>query len=331
MAYRADEVKVGLVIIVSLLILGGFIVAILGLKIGQPTQTYTTSLRFAGGINPGTAVRYGGMQVGKVREVSVAPMDSSRIQFTVDIQAETPIKTDSEVFINTIGFLGEYYLEISTGSSDAPLLPPGAEIPAREIATLNDILARTQSAVERVDAALVIINEKILTEDLVELRERIDIIGNSMEKLLTDVDQFFAEENRENIRQTLAHLRSLVQENREDIRRSVESFRSASERLDSLAASLDKLVVENRDNVDALIDDIRAAAVQARGAADRVEKLIAENAGDIAITIDNLRATSSNARDFSETIADEPWRLLYRTRQPEKQVISPQETGAGAH
>lgn len=330
MAYRADEVKVGLVIVVSLLILAGFIVSILGLKIGQPTKTYMTTLRFAGGIEPGTVVRFGGMQAGRVAAVNVSSRDDSLIELTMRVAEGTPVKTDSEVFINTIGFLGQYYLEISTGSEGSPILPSGSEIKSREIVGLNELLARAQSAVERVDAVMVIVNEKILAEEFPKLRERIEAIADKVQRLLTDVDDVFNEENRENVAQTLEQLRMLFQENREDMRTTVANFRSASERLESLAATLDSLVAENRDDVDVIIDDIHATAGQVRSAAERIERLVAENADEIAVTVDNLKATTANTRDFSETIADEPWRLIWRTRQPEKKVLDQEETGTHA-
>ncbi len=330
MAYRADEVKVGLVIVVSLLILAGFIVSILGLRLGQPTKTYTTNLRFAGGIEPGTVVRFGGMQTGKVTEVNVSSKDDSFIQLTMRVAEETPVKTDSEVFINTIGFLGEYYLEISTGSEGSPVLPPESEIKSREIVSFNDLLARTESAVENMNALMVIVNEEILSKDIPKLRDRIKEITDKVQRLLTDVDDVFNEQNRENVAQTLEQLRMLFQENREDMRTTVANFRLASEKLDSLATNLDSLVSGNREDVDIIIKDIRDTVAQARSAAARIETLVAENADKISLTVDNLQATSANTRDFSETIADEPWRLIWRTRQPEKKVIEQQEAGTHA-
>jgi ABC-type transporter Mla subunit MlaD len=86
------------------------------------------------------------------------------------INQRVPVKADSEVFINTIGLLGDYYLEISTGTPDSPDLPPGSEINSMEIASINEMLASAQSAVEKVDATLVILNERILTEDFGRLR-----------------------------------------------------------------------------------------------------------------------------------------------------------------
>jgi hypothetical protein len=53
--------------------------------------------------------------------------------------------------------------------------------------------------------------------------------------------------------------------------------------------------------------------------------LITSNSADINVTIDNLRATTGNTRDFSETIGDDPWRIFWRTRQPEKKAFDSKE------
>lgn len=325
MTYRADEVKIGLVVVLSLLILAGFIISILGLRLGAPADTYTTQLRFTGGVEPGTVVRFGGMQAGRVSEVGVSPTDDTRIRLTMKIDKGLPIKTDSEVFINTIGFLGDYYLEISTGSPGAPLLPPGSEIRGMEVTSINEMFASAQSALEKVDAAMVILNERILTEDFGRLRDKITIITDKIIQLLTDVDMVFDKENRANISETLSQLRTLLEENREDVHSTLDNFRSASEKLDSLATTLDTIAGENREDVSLLIDEIHATVAQVRSVTEKIDRLVAENAGDIAITIDNLRATTANTRDFSETIADEPWRLIWRTRQPQKRVFEHKE------
>ncbi len=330
MGYRADEVKVGLVIVISLLILAGFIIAILGVRLGQPLDTYTTQLKFAGGIESGTVVRYGGMQVGQIEEVEVSPADDTRIRLTMRINKGLPIKTDSEASINAIGFLGDYYIEISTGSPGSPALAPGSEIKSMEIASINEMLTSAQTTLQKVDAVMVILNERILTEDFGKLRDRIDIITDKIITLLTDVDLVFSEENRGNIADMLSQLKELVQENREDIHATLQNFRSASAKLESLATTLDEIAGESSEDIGQLIDEIKATVAEVRSAIERIDALVAENAGDVAITIDNLRATSANTRDFSETIADDPWRLLWRSRQPEKKVFDDREADSNA-
>ena len=318
MAQRADEVKVGLVIVLSLLILAGFTVTILGLRLGKPVDTYTTELRFAGGIVSGTAVRYGGMQVGKVTAVEVSPVDDTRIRLSLNVDAGLPIKADSELFINTIGFLGDYYLEITTGSPESDVLEPGAMIASMEVAGVTEMFAAAQSVIDKVDATMVILNENILTDDVAQLRSRVGMISDKVVRLLTDVDLVFSEENRQNISKTLSETRKLVEENRADLRDTLKNLRSTSEKLESLASTLDEIVGENREDVALLIDTIAETVADARSAARTIDRLISENEADVNVAIDNLRATTANARDFSETLADEPWRILWRSRQPEK-------------
>ena len=320
MAYKADEVKVGLVIVVSLLVLAAFIIAILGLKIGQPIATYTTTLKYVGGIEVGKSVRFGGMPVGRVMKLSVSKEDNTRIQVTMDIAQGTPVKSDSTAFVDTLGFIGDFYVEISTGTQSAPLLPSGSEIPGHEIVTFNDVLASAQSAVEKMNETLVIVNDKILTQEFPELRDEVVATTEKMSKLLVDADQVL-NENRKNISQTIEEIKALVQDNRQEIHDTVAAFHQASQKLESLADTLDAVVVENEDEIKTAIKDIRDTAAQARTVAERIDKLIAENSNDVTLTVENLRATSANARDFSEEIAQQPWRLIWRTREPEKKPI----------
>jgi phospholipid/cholesterol/gamma-HCH transport system substrate-binding protein len=260
------------------------------------------------------------MAVGKVRDVGVSDKDNSFIKVTMEIQKGIPIKTDSTAFVNSIGFVGDFYLEISTGSPEAPLLPPGGEIPGVDVATFNDLVAKAQTAIEKIDASLGIVNEQILTEEIPELRERLEVTARNLDRLLNDLDAIIVE-NRTNISQAIGEIATLVRENREEISATVENFREASRKLNSLADTLTNLVAENREDLDNIIQSLRAAANEAESAAENIDSLISDNADDLTNAMENLESTSVNFRDLSEELADQPWRLLWRTRPQEKQII----------
>ena len=42
--------------------------------------TYTTYVKFAGGLQPGTFVRFGGLKVGTVRSADIDPQDSTHVR-----------------------------------------------------------------------------------------------------------------------------------------------------------------------------------------------------------------------------------------------------------
>src|SRR2546422_405258 len=135
-----EEVKVGLVVILAgILLLASLVFVGGGNLLRKKKVTYTTYFKFAGGIEPGSLVRFGGLEVVGVQAEEIDPGDSTRIRVRLFVAAKTPIRTNSKARISTLGFLGENYVEVSAGTRDAGLLPAGSEIPAVEIVQLADV------------------------------------------------------------------------------------------------------------------------------------------------------------------------------------------------
>ena len=88
---RKDEVKAGIVIAVSLLILAGLIVGVSGVSLWERYDRYTVRVHSATGLEPGTPVRLGGLRVGKVLDLRILPEDTSRVEITLGVRL---IKTE---------------------------------------------------------------------------------------------------------------------------------------------------------------------------------------------------------------------------------------------
>src|SRR5205807_347827 len=89
------------------------------------TVLHRAYFKFAGGVQAGAPVRYGGMLVGKVRRVRVDPGNSTRIEIELTVDRDAPLKTDSVAKISTLGPLTDNYIEITTGSEQAAPARPG--------------------------------------------------------------------------------------------------------------------------------------------------------------------------------------------------------------
>ncbi|HSC77908.1 MAG TPA: MlaD family protein, partial [Candidatus Acidoferrales bacterium] len=130
---RSEDIKVGLFVLVSIILVLAALALVGGVNIfGSPKNTYTLRTKFAGGIEPGSPVRYAGMKVGRVEQLAFDKEDTTRAVVTVTVDPETPVRTDSTAKITSLGMLGENYVEVAPGSSQAALLPSGSEIPAKE-------------------------------------------------------------------------------------------------------------------------------------------------------------------------------------------------------
>src|ERR1700712_2682097 len=111
---RSIEVKVGALILVSLAVLGGFILVMGGLSF---ERTYPVFVDFdnPGGLLTGAAVRIGGVKVGSVKSLDylggkIDPKTGRRVVVRAKIAIEQKIResvhTDAAFYVTAQGVLG---------------------------------------------------------------------------------------------------------------------------------------------------------------------------------------------------------------------------------
>jgi phospholipid/cholesterol/gamma-HCH transport system substrate-binding protein len=136
---------------VGLLVLGALVVLMAGLfMIGEQNRIFTKKNRYfitvesAGGLNEGNPVRLNGVNVGLVETITL-PEEVAKKNLTVRIsierQYEERIRADSQARIRTLGLLGDKYIEVSSGSPSAPVIPPEGTIPTAAATDVDKLIA----------------------------------------------------------------------------------------------------------------------------------------------------------------------------------------------
>src|SRR6266571_4137923 len=116
MESKREQAMVGIFVLIVGAVLVVTIFALTG-AFGGAATTYRAHSVFAGGREPGAAVRYaGGRKVGGVEKLQLDSKDSSRIEITFSVKSGLPVKTDSRVKIMSLSPLGDNHLEIVPGS-----------------------------------------------------------------------------------------------------------------------------------------------------------------------------------------------------------------------
>ena len=124
---RAEQVWVGLFVMVAAGLLIAALLAVSG-AFGGGNVPHRAYFKFAGGLQPGATVRFGGMKAGSVEAVHVDPGDSTRIEVDFNVGHDIPLKADSVAKITSLGPLGDNYVELSTGTRQAPKAVPGSVV-----------------------------------------------------------------------------------------------------------------------------------------------------------------------------------------------------------
>ena len=125
---RSIEVKVGALILVSMGILGAFILVMGGLSF---EKTFTVYVDFdnPGGLQPGAAVRVAGVKVGSVKALEflggkIDPKSGRHVLVRADVSIEQrvndAIHDDADFYVTTQGVLGEQFMAIDPGTPEHP-------------------------------------------------------------------------------------------------------------------------------------------------------------------------------------------------------------------
>lgn len=297
MEYKSSEVKAGIFIIASLIIFLAFLAVIIGMSSLEEKAEYQARFGYVGGIEKGSAVRFAGLPVGSVADVRLPANHFPGVEVVMEIEKNTPIRAGSRAFMTTIGIMGSFYIEISAGSPDDPLLPPGSFIQT------EDVTAYAQLSGVASDAA----------EELTELLRRLNDLlneGNRTElsQMIHSINQIAAVSER-NLQQSLASVNSLVQET------------------EGLIAALRAMVENNDQAITNSVAVLESTLVQSKASIDRldlilknVDESLIQNQGQYNQIIDNLNSLSENLDEFSRTVKEHPWTLVRKSYPPEREL-----------
>jgi phospholipid/cholesterol/gamma-HCH transport system substrate-binding protein len=328
---RREQLWVGTFVLIVMVVLIGTVLAVSGAfsRTGNPHRAY---FKYASGLAPGTPVRYGGLLAGRIEDLGVDPQDSTRIEIRFTLGPGIPLKTDSVAKITSLGALGESYLELTTGTKDAPLAPPGSIVKSKEmvgIGDLGDIIGGLAPVAENVLQSL----NRRLAELKVTVAEANDLLGD---------------QNRKNISGGLGHVNAMLAENRPKIAATLDNVQAASNRLqpvlqnvqaasDRLAplledlkstmkqandalAHIDGLILENRPEIQPAILDIRKTLSATNDVVELLKTTVLRNMENLDITLENIRATTENMRELTDTLKRSPSVLIRgdigKDRQP---------------
>ena len=191
----SKELKVGLFVLSSLLIFLGTFVYVGQLRVVRiPYKTYFT---FAGGVDRGSPVRFGGMRVGTITAIRQWREDPTKIEVLLELREGVPVNADSVAMLTSLGLLGDKYLEITTGSNKARRLPPGSIIPSTEPVSLDELAKQASALIPAVQATLQ------------DVQKNLDQLTGNAEAVLANVQSMTSPQNQRNFTLLLTNAREL--------------------------------------------------------------------------------------------------------------------------
>jgi phospholipid/cholesterol/gamma-HCH transport system substrate-binding protein len=311
------EAKVGAFVIASALVLGSATYIVHTTQTVRGQVAYYTHLRYAGGLDPGAGVLFGGNKVGQVTAVRPWSEDPTRLEIAFAVKSGIPLNQNSTARVGSVGIMASPSLMITTGSNQARRLRAGEVVASAESLTLEEIEGRVAKVSESADALIG------------DLRKEIPALTADARALLANLNQISGPQNQKRIARILANVDTLSDRELPKIAQITDRISVLLKHADSVVSSVepvvghvDQAVVNVDDTVTAIrepltrdLSELERTLQVARTVLGDVQNLVGSNEGEIGDMLRNLRYASENVRDLSESLKQRPWSLI-RTKQP---------------
>jgi phospholipid/cholesterol/gamma-HCH transport system substrate-binding protein len=302
------EAKVGAFVLSCFAVLAFTIIYLLNAQYSGGTVQYRTYLRYAGGLEPGASVLYGGMNVGKVTAVRPWATDPTRIEILLEVKKDTPLNEKSVAKLGFVSVMNSAALSITTGTIDAKRLPPGSTITSKEAASLDEIAGKLATVADSANT--------LITQAQGELN---DISGN-MNHLLANLDTMTGPQNQKKVQAILDNIDRLVADERPKIALLTDQLAKVSEHADDTIQNVNGTVTDLRAPMRKDLAELQITLEEAKGLLQSVQTIVRANDYKINDTVENLREATDNLNQFTNSLKQRPWSLV-RVKQPEERQV----------
>ena len=280
---------------------------------GVYDRYYTYMTESVTGLSTDSAVKYRGVDVGRVKEIVLNPKNPEEVRIALDLVRGTPVKADTVALLETQGLTGIATVNLTGGSRDAPFLTvkPGAEFPV--IKSRPSFFSRLDNALSRVldDESLprLLANLNDLAQDargVVDLQSRADL-----KRILAD----------------LAKVTGALSSRRAELGDGIARADAAFEHFADLSKKMDEQLPELLDQGKASIRSIRHMTEEIARTSASIQSALDENRSEIGqftgqtlaeagSLVSDLRQLTATLQRLAQDLEREPNVLIFGRSRP---------------
>jgi phospholipid/cholesterol/gamma-HCH transport system substrate-binding protein len=306
------EAKVGAFVIGCFAILAFTVIYLVNAQFSGDNVPYRTYLRYAGGLEPGALVLFGGINVGKVTSVRPWKSDPTKIEILLNVKQGTPLNQASVAKLGMTSVMSAASLSITTGSNDATRLPPGSSIPSQEAASLDEIAGKM---------AIVADNANDL---IVQARGELQGISGDARNLLANLNTLSGQPTQRKVQTALDQVNTLLATERPKINQISDQLITLTQHADDTVQNVNGTVSDVRGPIRKDLVDLQNTLQQAKHLLGDIQVMVRANDYKIDDTVENLRVATDNLDQLTDSLKQRPWGLI-RIKQPKDRAVPEQK------
>ncbi len=318
METRARFVLIGAFSLFSLLAALGFLLWLAKVQLDRTYAQYDILFDTVAGLNTSSAVRYNGIDVGKVLTIALDMNDPAKVRVRIEVNATTPVRVDTVATLASQGVTGVSFVSLAGGDATAERLtrvPPApvAVIPSEPSVVqglmddVPDLLAKATTLIEQVSTFVTPENQDAVTGILANLDSataRLNALSARAEQLMDT-----AQTSLEQADATLAAVQSTFEAAQDTLAQANLALASAQTAFDDATGVIN-------DDFPGIITRLSSAADQIVAAASEVQNFAQGSLPEFAALAVDARGLVANIDALTNRVAADPGRFLLGSQTP---------------
>jgi phospholipid/cholesterol/gamma-HCH transport system substrate-binding protein len=201
------ELKVGIFVFIGLVILFIFVLLIGDFKNMISTYRINFVFNFINGVRIGAPVRFAGVDVGEVREIKFIfspEQNKDKVCVVGRIKKGTTIPVDSSIWVNTLGLLGEKYIDIMPGKDYGNFIKDNQNVVGNDPFAMHEFGELAKSIAQKLDKSILEIENTVgsvkdltknVDDGISRLKNREGTLGKLLydDKIYNELDAFIVD------------------------------------------------------------------------------------------------------------------------------------------
>jgi len=285
-----EEIKAGLIILTSLILLSGFIILIGGSHFFEKVDIYYVKVMDAAGLEVGAQVKLGGVRIGRVLTIQVPDGPGQPITIEIGIKNGTVLYQGTKALISQVGFVGDIYLLLSVDKTTHSRIQVGEMIPSEEQIQFARMMAKVEG------------------------------LSKSIDSLIGEVAQLFSQKNVKGIEKVIEHTHRTIVSASLSFDQIVSALKGTTDKLELVLNEIGGVVRDNKEEISLVIRKARETIEKTRETIEKVEEDV-EKAGDtIKAFEDTAQALNRMSNSVDKTVQSAD-RVIHQQSQNLDQLL----------
>lgn len=298
MAYLKEEIKAGLIILSSIIILGGFVVLTGGSSFFEKFDTYYVKVKNSAGLEEGAQVKLGGVRVGRVLQIKAPDVPNGPVLIKIGLKEKTVLYKGTQAMITQVGLVGDIYLLLSVDNTTGGRIKTGEVIPSEEQVQFSALMAKVND------------------------------MSRSVDILMKDIGTVFSRKNSENIGKLIEDTDKAVTSGSSNLKQMVLALKASNDKLEHVLSEVEDMMKGNKGEVSQLIlkakegigkaGDMMKAIEETASSVGKttksVDKTVTQQAQNLENLMTTLQKTTEDMQAILQEIKHKPWSIMYKEK-----------------